>query len=108
MGNRGPVDREVLLQNELDGHERSTRGDRLASYGLSIRSYSQMYARQEGRCAICRIFDAKRFLAVDHAHLSGRIRGLLCTRCNVGLGMFQDNPELLRQAAQYLEASENV
>lgn len=43
-------------------------------------------------------------LVVDHCHKSKQIRGLVCHRCNVGLGYFRDDPELLRAAAAYLEA----
>jgi len=42
-------------------------------------------------------------LAVDHDHKNGEVRGLLCHRCNVGLGNFQDNPELLLKAYKYLK-----
>jgi hypothetical protein len=40
---------------------------------------------------------------VDHDHTTGRIRGLLCTRCNAAIGLFEENPRLLRQAVGYLQ-----
>lgn len=40
---------------------------------------------------------------IDHCHRTGRFRGMLCSECNKGLGMFQDNPSTMRQAARYLE-----
>ena len=59
---------------------------------------------QKNRCAICLVpfTDADR-PRVDHCHKSKKFRGLLCNRCNPALGMFGDNPELLRRAAAYLE-----
>jgi hypothetical protein len=63
-----------------------------------------MLAAQEGRCAICRREQPDgRALHVDHCHASGRIRGLLCEACNIGLGLYRDDPAVLRRAAGYIE-----
>jgi len=56
-------------------------------------------AKQEEECVIC----GELAEVVDHDHLTGRIRGALCQRCNMGLGHFKDNPLLLQQAALYLQ-----
>ena len=74
-------------------------------YGLDDRDYKAMVASQNGRCAICQV-EAR--LVVDHSHDTGRVRGLLCHHCNVGLGFFLDNLESLRSAAEYLEARSGV
>lgn len=62
---------------------------------------------QDGRCAICGATDARRRksdrLNVDHDHATGAFRGLLCDPCNNGLGRFDDDPDRLRKAADYLE-----
>jgi hypothetical protein len=73
-----------------------------ADFGLTIEEYEKMVKDQEGLCAICRRPQTKA-LAVDHDHRTKKIRGLLCDRCNLGLGQFQDQPERLRQAAHYIE-----
>lgn len=62
--------------------------------------YETMLAAQEGKCSIC---DEPEGLFIDHCHKSGRVRALLCIRCNHGLGQFKDRPEILRKAADYLE-----
>jgi len=65
---------------------------------------------QGGECAICGQEDSRRRadgspfpLSVDHDHDSGKLRALLCTKCNVGLGHFRDDPDLLLRAAEYLK-----
>jgi hypothetical protein len=72
----------------------------ISRYRLSLDDYDAMLARQAGRCAICakgtRLF-------VDHCHLTGKVRGLLCMQCNAGLGYYADNPDMLRAAASFLD-----
>lgn len=82
-------------------------------YGISLEEYRSKLEEQDGLCAICRRpgnvctgKDSKGSLAVDHNHTTGVIRGLLCHRCNTGLGAFLDKPGLLRIAALYLEMHE--
>lgn len=77
-------------------------------YRLSREDYDAMLAAQEGACAICGnppTDDGPRTgvsLHVDHDHRTGRIRALLCRKCNVGLGSFMDDPDLLVKASEYL------
>jgi hypothetical protein len=72
-------------------------------YSLTIDDYDEMLAKQGGGCAICgRPPRPDISLHVDHDHETGRIRGLLCFRCNNALGDFLDDPALLREAATYL------
>lgn len=74
-------------------------------YGLSIAEWDALYWAQDGGCAGCgRAREANGHrLAVDHDHKTGRIRGLLCKRCNQLLGKVEDNSTLLRRLANYLE-----
>ncbi len=63
-----------------------------------------LLAAQDGRCAICHEVAPR--LAIDHDHSTGAVRGILCDPCNMGLGHFRDNPELLAEAIRYLGATE--
>lgn len=58
---------------------------------------------QDGKCAICLKDLADKQMNLDHCHETGTLRGVLCNRCNTGLGCFEDSIEVLRQAAAYLE-----
>ena len=81
--------------------ERAAAWRRKWKYGLDDSEFNAMSASQDGRCAICQVEES---LVVDHCHGTGRVRGLLCHGCNVGLGFFRDNQESLRSAIEYLEA----
>ena len=75
-------------------------------YGIDAEIYGAILAMQGGCCAICRA-DAKQIgetLAVDHNHETGKVRGLLCSKCNRMLGCAIDRPEVLRAGADYLNA----
>lgn len=72
-------------------------------YGMSPEEYSTLMAAQGGKCAICRSSCPRGRLSVDHNHETGEIRGLLCRDCNRALGIFRDDPDRLRKAAEYLE-----
>lgn len=76
-------------------------------YGLSLEDYEKMGIRQGLRCGICNKSQTenKTKLCVDHCHKTGKIRALLCHDCNVGLGRFKDDPELLFNAIRYLQIS---
>ena len=57
----------------------------------------------DGTCAICKALPDKKNLAYDHDHATGALRGRLCHHCNMGLGLFKDNADTLRTAAEYIE-----
>ena len=82
-------------------------GRLLASFGISADEYDAMLAGQGGRCAICgsAVGDKwNRRLAVDHCHATGKVRGILCTNCNQGIGKFKDCADLLLRASKYIKA----
>lgn len=80
-------------------------------YGLTLEQYAKLSASQGNVCKICakkNIRSGKLIeLAVDHCHKTGRIRGLLCNRCNLWIGNIKDSPELAQSAAKYLTEVQN-
>lgn len=74
------------------------------AYGISLGDYKVMLEAQGGRCAICKGTEGAngKLMAVDHCHTSGKVRGILCSHCNRGLGFFKDNIESLKAAIKYL------
>ena len=76
------------------------------NFNLSLDDYNAMFQSQEGQCKICRTHqkDLKISLAVDHCHTTGKIRGLLCNKCNTALGLSGDNLEILQNMIDYLKS----
>jgi len=89
-------------------YERTGRPYRLLrQFGITLVEYDRLLAEQGGMCAICKGVASsragrKKALSVDHDHVTGVIRGLLCETCNTGLGMFRDDPALFATAGEYL------
>lgn len=99
------------IYSEEEAKEREfsqKRRHQLQRYGVEEEQYQEMFVVQEGCCAICSSPDpgaGKTNFCVDHCHKTNRIRGLLCAKCNRGLGLAGDDPMVLTRAASYLMAS---
>ena len=79
-------------------------------FGVDLEWYEKQFKKQNYSCAICKSKTNKTSgnrefwnFSVDHCHDSGKVRGILCNNCNRALGLFQDNPELLEKAAEYIK-----
>ena len=75
------------------------------TYGITAEDYAVLTATQENKCAICGVEfhdKPKSFIHTDHCHDSGKIRGILCTNCNRGIGHFQESKQFLTKAIEYL------
>lgn len=80
-------------------------------YGLSVEDYRRMWMERNGKCDCCGESEIKTradtgepyLLGVDHDHVTGEVRGMLCSRCNVALGMLDDNPDRIRKLLSYIE-----
>ena len=88
-----------------------------ANYGITLERYDEMLIEQCGVCKICGHFDIRmrkdgvstiQRLAVDHCHKSGKVRGLLCSGCNGGLGLFRDDVDIIERALSYLKSQNNI
>lgn len=76
----------------------------IKSYGITEEEFNSMLERQEGKCAICGTTDwGKPSPSIDHDHKTGKVRALLCNRCNRVLGLAEDSPELLSMMSNYLK-----
>lgn len=82
----------------------------LKRWGVDIDWWEERIKRQFGRCLICkgRWRGNHGRLVVDHNHATGKARGVICGDCNTGLGMFKDDPALLRRAAEYIEREGDI
>ena len=74
-------------------------------YNLTIEDRNEMFNKQNGLCAICFINKA---IYIDHDHVTGKVRALLCRGCNLGIGFLKDNVTILTSAANYLTLHSNV
>lgn len=73
-----------------------------ANYGITIDEYDAMFKAQCGKCAVCGE-KYGRTLHVDHCHRTNVVRGLLCQKCNMAIGLLQDSVKLLNRAISYLK-----
>ena len=85
------------------------------NFGITLEDYDRMFAKQKGVCEICGSPQEKRSsgrggvvtnLAVDHCHKSGKVRGLLCGKCNSFIGFAEDSKQRLEKAIEYLKFHE--
>ena len=92
----------ALSKEEVRRRDRARQ--RRKNYGITDEFYEDMKARQNDCCAICGKHSSEQdqALAIDHDHDTGKVRGLLCRTCNLGIGYLNDNINLLANAIKYL------
>lgn len=74
------------------------------NFGISLEERDNILRSQDGKCAICGTDNfTSKGICIDHNHMSGKIRGILCSRCNSGLGMFIDSRDIIIKAYWYLD-----
>lgn len=94
----------VKWRSSERGKTDQRRRDLKRRFDITPDDYDQLLCEQGGVCAICKKTCSTGIrLAVDHNHTTGKVRGLLCTGCNTGLGKFKDSVELLTSAIAYLK-----
>lgn len=104
----------------LDKNKKQQFANNLRKYwpGLSTKEamakYLDLLYFQDNKCAICKNLETRthngkvRNLSVDHCHKTGKVRGLLCCRCNITIGRFEDDEDLLEKASEYLKKSKEI
>ena len=80
----------------------------IKNFGITKQKYDEMLEAQGGTCFLCNNLNGGRSLSLDHCHDTGKVRGLLCHTCNVGLGHFMEDIPLLRRAIEYLERANGL
>lgn len=101
-----------FLNNSKERRERSKnpkykliqRKYKLKKFGITLEYYEQMIKEQNNCCAICKTSQEKltKLLSIDHDHKTGKVRGLLCGKCNRALGYFNDNIKTIEKAIEYV------
>ena len=104
---RNPEKAKVYQTRYANKNPNRSRARRLKAYGLTIQDYNRLLESQGGVCSICKKTDDLRpNLSVDHDHVTGMVRGLLCTRCNSALGIVLEDVKTINAMAQYLELNQ--
>jgi len=100
------ANKKARIKNPLKAYQES-RDSQLKSYGLNGYMFHILLQMQDYRCAICKIEyeNVTKDFAVDHCHKTQVVRGLLCTSCNTGIGLLDENPQIINQALKYLGAA---
>ena len=97
---------EYQMNKHKESYQKRLRNSTLKRlYGITIEDFDSMYIEQGGCCAICGKHQSElnRTLSVDHCHETGKVRGLLCRKCNAGIGHFDDDLGTMRNVIKYLE-----
>lgn len=105
--------RNEWRKNNPERQQESQRNRNLLTrYGITLNDYEDIFEKQGCKCGICGTKEnysghtgprKEWSFSVDHCHFTGKIRGLLCNDCNRALGLFKDNPEILKQAILWLD-----
>jgi hypothetical protein len=110
------ADPEKSQARARDWQRRNRNRRRAAAHGLSLTEYDMLVSKQGNRCAICLQPETSvdqrqglvRALAIDHDHDTGEVRGLLCSRCNLAIGLLQDDSDLIAAAAAYVASNRKL
>jgi len=113
LEHRKEINRRVRERRKALSPEQRKEINYKTMFGLTFEQVEVMSKAQDGKCALCgeapkgKTEHTKRLL-VDHCHSNKAVRGLLCHRCNLGLGKFKENVEVMERAASYLEHHERL
>lgn len=103
-------DKRKQFYSSPEGVISSRKAHLKRKYGITLDEFNKMLKKQDGKCAICggtETRDKHKVMAVDHDHKTGKIRQLLCFKCNSALGNFNDDIQVLKKAIKYLKKHES-
>lgn len=98
-------DRQKYLKMMKNNPDQKRNQTLMSRYGISLVKYNELLTQQNNKCAICLGNNEERNcsrLYVDHCHLTGLVRGLLCRQCNLAIGFLDDNLNNISRLEQYL------
>lgn len=95
-------ERKAYKSKRIEHYKAYDKSRKYRQHGLTETEWEAMYEEQDGRCAICKDALDIDELKIDHCHDSGIVRGLLCNKCNVALGMLEDDVDRLQTAIAYI------
>ncbi len=100
-----PYNKGIFIRTESERKIMAWKRMLKRNFGITENEYNTMFNLQQGKCKICNIHrdELNENLCVDHCHISNKIRGLLCRKCNAGLGIFKDDINILNSAIKYLQ-----
>ena len=96
---------DYVKQKRQENKTKRRETDLKRKYNITLDDYHTMWIEQEGKCWTCSVKaeDAiNKILYVDHNHLTGKVRGLLCSRCNTAIGLLQESQEIIQKVSKYL------
>lgn len=94
-------ERHWRRRNPEAAYRHRRKADLKRNYGITMGAYDLLFKAQDGKCAVCGE-EGSKALAVDHCHISGSVRGLLCAKCNKALGLLKEDPKIIMAAAAYV------
>lgn len=99
-----PCKAKWMREDRIKNPDKYKWQDTRLNYGMTPSQYWVFFKEQGGVCAICKKQETSKrgWLHVDHHHLTGKVRGLLCGKCNSGIGLFGEDKTVLASAIQYL------
>lgn len=89
-------------RQHCDESKYRNRKRNLKQYNLTLEQYDKIFKRQNGNCLICGLPELMQRLSVDHNHQTGKVRGLLCFRCNLLVGQIEKDSKLVFKILEYL------
>ena len=103
-----PCHRKKANQWIKDNPEQTKNTILLRKYGITAQIFDKMLEDQCGRCAICGThFESSKATHIDHCHITGKVRSILCNHCNLVLGHAKESVQILENAVQYLKHNSN-